>query len=147
MRSGFSRCRGFSLVSAIFLVVVLASLGAYMATMNSIQHTTTALSLQASRAWFAARSGMEWAIFFVRTNDACPTIPTSFSVAGFAVEVTGCTAYPAVEPEVRRAGAEWMDIPVHKAHVDGNLVSAPAWPAHPEWLSAFLNVLGTKIEP
>lgn len=97
MRTGFSRCRGFSLVSAIFLVVVLASLGGYMATMNSIQHTTTALSLQASRAWFAARSGMEWAIFFVRTNDACPTIPTSFPVAGFAVEVTSCTPYPAVE--------------------------------------------------
>ena len=100
MRAGFSRCHGFSLVSAIFLVVVLASLGAYMATMNSIQHTTTALSLQASRAWFAARSGMEWAIYFVRTNDACPTTPTSFSVAGFAVAVTSCTAYPAVEGAV-----------------------------------------------
>jgi protease I len=30
--------------------------------------------------------------------------------------------------------------------VDGNLVTAPAWPAHPKWLAAFLNVLGTKIE-
>ena len=35
----------------------------------------------------------------------------------------------------------------HKAHVDGNLVTAPAWPAHPEWLGKFLEVLGTKIEP
>jgi protease I len=32
-----------------------------------------------------------------------------------------------------------------KAHVDGNLVTAPAWPAHPEWLARFLEVLGTKI--
>lgn len=57
-----------------------------------------------------------------------------------------CTAYPAVAPEVRSAGGEWMDTPVDQAHVDGNLVTAPAWPAHPEWLGKFLQVLGTKIE-
>ena len=37
--------------------------------------------------------------------------------------------------------------PVDRAHVDGNLVSAPAWPAHPDWLAKFLQVLGTRIEP
>ena len=36
---------------------------------------------------------------------------------------------------------------VDKAHVDGNLVIAPAWPAHPQWLAKFLHVLGTRIEP
>jgi len=39
-----------------------------------------------------------------------------------------------------------VEIPVDKAHRDGNLVTAPAWPAHPDWLSLFLQVLGTKIE-
>jgi len=34
---------------------------------------------------------------------------------------------------------------VDQAHTDGNLVSAPAWPAHPAWLAAFLEVLGTRI--
>jgi protease I len=58
-----------------------------------------------------------------------------------------CSAYPAVGPDVKAAGGEYMDIPVHQAHVDGNLVTAPAWPAHPEWLGKFLEVLGTKIEP
>ena len=58
-----------------------------------------------------------------------------------------CSAYPAVGPEVKSAGGKWMDIAVDKAHVDGKLVTAPAWPAHPEWLAKFLNVLGTKIEP
>lgn len=58
-----------------------------------------------------------------------------------------CSAYPAVGPDVKTAGGEYMDIPVHQAHVDGNLVTAPAWPAHPEWLGKFLEVLGTKIEP
>ena len=58
-----------------------------------------------------------------------------------------CTAYPAVGPDVKSAGGKWMDIAIDKAHVDGNLVTAPAWPAHPDWLAKFLQVLGTKIEP
>jgi protease I len=58
-----------------------------------------------------------------------------------------CSAYPAVGPDVTGAGGRFMDLPVDQAHVDGNLVSAPAWPAHPEWLRKFLNVLGTRIEP
>jgi protease I len=57
-----------------------------------------------------------------------------------------CTAYPAVGPEVTAAGGEFQAIPVDKAHVDRNLVTAPAWPAHPDWISKFLKVLGTKIE-
>ncbi len=57
-----------------------------------------------------------------------------------------CTAYPAVGPDVKAAGGEWVAVPVDKALVDGNLVTAPAWPAHPEWLAKFLQVLGTKIE-
>src|SRR6185295_683948 len=46
-----------------------------------------------------------------------------------------CTAYPACGPEVNAAGGKYVEIPVDKAHVDGNLVTAPAWPAHPEWLA------------
>jgi protease I len=57
-----------------------------------------------------------------------------------------CSAYPAVGPDVNRAGGEYVDIPVNQAHVDGNLVTAPAWPAHPAWIAKFLQVLGTKIE-
>lgn len=56
-----------------------------------------------------------------------------------------CSAYPACAPEVRLAGGEFVDISVDQAHTDGNLVSAPAWPAHPAWLAQFLNVLGTQI--
>jgi protease I len=58
-----------------------------------------------------------------------------------------CSAYPAVGPDVTRAGGEYVNIPVDKAHVDRNLVTAPAWPAHPEWLAKFLKVLGTEIVP
>ncbi|MDR3763244.1 MAG: DJ-1/PfpI family protein [Acidobacteriota bacterium] len=57
-----------------------------------------------------------------------------------------CSSYPAVGPEVTVCGGNFADIPVDQAKVDGNLVTAPAWPAHPAWLAAFLKVLGTKIE-
>jgi len=57
-----------------------------------------------------------------------------------------CSAYPAVGPEVTEAGGSFVNIPVDQAHVDGNLVTAPAWPAHPAWIAKFLKVLGTRIE-
>jgi protease I len=55
------------------------------------------------------------------------------------------SAYPAVAPEVRLAGGEYADIPIDGAVTDGNLVTAPAWPAHPAWIAQFLEVLGTRI--
>ena len=67
--------------------------------------------------------------------------------AAGVLEGKSCTAYPSVGPEVKGAGAKWVDIPVDQAYTDGNLVTAPAWPAHPEWLSQFLRILGTRIEP
>jgi protease I len=55
------------------------------------------------------------------------------------------SAYPAVAPEVRLAGGEYVEVPMDGATVDRNLVTAPAWPAHPAWLARFLEVLGTRI--
>jgi protease I len=51
------------------------------------------------------------------------------------------SAYPAVGPEVVVAGGKYVDLPMMEAHVDGNLITAPAWPAHPAWLAKFLQVL------
>lgn len=67
--------------------------------------------------------------------------------AAGVVEGKSCSAYPACGPDVTRAGGTYQDIPVDQAHVDGNLVTAPAWPAHANWIAKFLQVLGTKIEP
>ena len=72
--------------------------------------------------------------------------PQILAAAG-VIEGRACSAYPAVGPEVTEAGGAYQSIPVDRAHVDGNLVTAPAWPAHPEWLAKFLEVLGTKIQP
>ena len=51
------------------------------------------------------------------------------------------SAYPAVGPEVTVAGGKYVDLPMTEAHVDGNLVTGPAWPAHPAWLAKFLRLL------
>ena len=56
------------------------------------------------------------------------------------------SCYPACAPELRAAGGEYADIAIDKAAVDKNLVTAPAWPAHADWLAKFAAVLGTKIE-
>jgi protease I len=58
-----------------------------------------------------------------------------------------CSCYPAVGPDIATAGGTYADIGIDQAHTDGNLVTAPAWPAHPAWIAQFLKVLGTKIEP
>jgi protease I len=65
--------------------------------------------------------------------------------AAGALQGYACTGYPAVGPDCRQAGAAWVETAIDQAHVDGNLVTAPAWPAHPQWLAKFLEVLGTKI--
>jgi protease I len=52
-----------------------------------------------------------------------------------------------VKPEVVACGGTWAEpsAGLDSAHVDGNLVTAPAWPAHPAWIRAFLEVLGTPV--
>ncbi len=56
-----------------------------------------------------------------------------------------CSAYPACGPDVTCAGGKYADIALDKAHVDGNLVTAPAWPAHPDWIAKFAALLGATI--
>ena len=57
-----------------------------------------------------------------------------------------CSAYPACRAEVELAGGRYADIAIDGAVTDRNLDTAPAWPAHPAWISQFLAVLGTRIE-
>jgi protease I len=66
--------------------------------------------------------------------------------AAGVLEGRTCSAYPAVGPDVTRAGGIFKNLEVDQATTDGNLVTAPAWPAHPAWLAQFLQVLGTRIE-
>src|ERR1700676_815615 len=56
-----------------------------------------------------------------------------------------CSCYPAVAPDVSAAGGTYVRLAMDQAHTSGNLVTAPAWPAHPAWIAQFLKVLGTHI--
>ena len=58
-----------------------------------------------------------------------------------------CSCYPAVSPDVTAAGGTYIETPMDQACVDENLVTAPAWPAHPAWLSAFLEILNKASIP
>jgi protease I len=55
------------------------------------------------------------------------------------------SAYPACAPEVELAGGAYAPVEMTAAIVDRNLVTAPAWPAHPAWLAKFLNVLNEHL--
>lgn len=57
-----------------------------------------------------------------------------------------CSAYPACAPEVTAAGGTYVEVEIDAAHQEGNLITAPAWPAHPAWLAKFVAKLGAKIE-
>ena len=98
------RCGGFSLISAIFLLVVVTLLGAYVATLSSNQHIAEALDVEGARAYQAARAGVDWGAWQLlqapagafRTSCDGATYATPFSQAlaglpgtlsGFAVQV------------------------------------------------------------
>ena len=90
---------------------------------------------------------LEIARYFANENKPIAAIchgPQVLVAAG-VVKGRKLTAYPAVGPDITVGGGEFVEIPVDKALVDGNLVTAPAWPAHPDWLAIFFTVLGTKI--
>ncbi len=70
---------------------------------------------------------------FASTNKPIAAICHGAQLLAAAGVINGkrCSAYPACGPEVKAAGGQYAEIPVSEAVVDGNLVTAPAWPAHP----------------
>jgi protease I len=85
---------------------------------------------------------------FVKANKPIAAICHGAQILAAAGVLKGkkCSAYPAVGPDVTQAGGTYVNLAMTEAIVDGNLVTAPAWPAHPAWLAKFLAVLGTRIE-
>ncbi len=86
--------RGFSMVAAIFLLVVLSALGTFMLTFSNTQHIASAQDIQGSRAYWAARAGLAWGIGSISaTPTACPASAAPASVNGFALTVA-CSMTP-----------------------------------------------------
>jgi len=86
---------GFLLPAAIFILVILAALGAYALNITSIQQTTSTQDVQGARAYQAARAGIEWAAYQVLSPGtmalaSCPASPSTIAVDNFSVAVS-CT--------------------------------------------------------
>ena len=84
---------------------------------------------------------------FARSHKTIAAICHGAQVLAAADVLRGrrCSCYPAVSPDIAAAGGTYVDLPMDKACVDGNLVTAPAWPAHPAWLAAFLGALEASL--
>jgi MSHA biogenesis protein MshP len=109
------RSAGVGLVTAIFLLVVLAGLGTAMLTIFTSQQASSALDEQGARAYQAARAGIEWALYLQTQGAGCPglnyptvraastsfALPDSTSLAGFVVTVS-CTQVGASDDPLRR---------------------------------------------
>lgn len=82
---------------------------------------------------------------FVKSNKPIAAICHGLQLLAVTDALSGrsCTAYPACGPEIKLAGGNYVETAIDGVHVDGNLVTAPAWPAHPAWLAAFLDVLNS----
>jgi MSHA biogenesis protein MshP len=84
--------RGFSLVTAIFLLVVIAALGTFAVTLSTTQQQSAALDVLGSRAYQAARAGIEWGAYQALQNGSCSATSTLAALpntlAGFSVAVT-----------------------------------------------------------
>lgn len=104
--STLRRCRGVGLVTAIFLLVVIAALAVAMTVIYTSQRSSSDLDLQGARAYQAARAGMEWGLFRQRRQGLCTTesfaMDPASSLAGFTVTV----ACEKIEGPVTRTGDE-----------------------------------------
>lgn len=91
---------------------------------------------------------LELTRYFMEANKPVAAICHGIQILTAANQVRGrrLTAYPAVAPEVTLAGGIFVSVGMTEVVVDANLVTAPAWPAHPKWMRTFLEMLGTKIE-
>ena len=85
---------------------------------------------------------------FAQTNKPIAALCHAAQILAAAdvLKARKCSCYPAVSPEVTRAGGVYVELPMTEAVTDGNLVTAPAWPANPAWLGQFLKVLRTHID-
>jgi MSHA biogenesis protein MshP len=99
------RSAGFTLVSVLFIVVVLAALGAAITQVSTRQHLGSAAEVESARALQAARAGLEWAAFQVLRNPAPPAAaPACFGTASF--NAAGLTNYTITVSCNRTAGTD-----------------------------------------
>lgn len=114
--NGRPQQRGISLIAAIFLLLLMAGLAAFMASIMSATHLNLAADIGGSRAYQAARAGAEWGIFQLDPNGSaaglpsCPAANTTLNIIpGHRVEVS-CEAFGNGVPPVYQEGSKKIRI-------------------------------------
>ena len=82
---------GFSIMIVVVLLVLLATIGGFLATTGTVPHVAAALSQAGVQGWFAARSGLEWAVFDALDSGSCPSAsfqPPGSAFAGLNVAIS-----------------------------------------------------------
>lgn len=97
----WSSMRGFSLITAVFLLVVISALGVFAVTISSSQQQSDTMDVLGSRAYQAAKTGIDWSIYQITNGATCatlgqPVMPAGTQLSAFAVVVT-CNAKPYTE--------------------------------------------------
>jgi len=117
-----TRQQGFSLVSAIFLLVVLAGLGVYAVRMNTMQQQTVTAGLRGAQAYQAARTGVAWGAYRALNASACAASTTltltEGAASGFRVTVQ-CTQRTHME------GAGTVHVYVFDVRAEGGTYGGP----------------------
>lgn len=139
------RGAGVGLVTAIFLLVVLAGLGTAMVTIFTSQQASSALDEQGARAYQAARAGMEWGLYMQTQGGGCPgldaatavsttsfALPANTSLQGFSVTVT-CTRLGA-------AGDPLVRFVIKATACKPSAGSCPNWSNNPDYVQRAVEV-------
>lgn len=104
--------RGASLITAIFLLLLLAGLAALMATILSATHINFAADVGGSRAYQAARAGVEWGMYQLDPNAQSAALPTCAAASGTVTAIAGysvavsCVAYPSATTVYQEGGKQ-----------------------------------------
>jgi len=88
------RQSGFALVAAIFVLVILGLLGGWILSLSNTQQISAVRDLLGTRAYYAARAGLEWGTYQALQNNSCAAagaLPNAATATGFAVQVA-CVA-------------------------------------------------------
>jgi MSHA biogenesis protein MshP len=138
--------RGFSLVTAIFLLVVLGGLGTMMVTFFVAQQQSSALDVMGSRAYQAARAGIEWAAFNVAAQPegtqwlGCAAIPDPlFGAAAAAGPLAGTLTPFTVSLTCSSAAAFEGASTIWIYDIASSAVSGGA-PGNPDYVERVINV-------
>ena len=126
-----NRQGGFSLVTAIFILVILAGLGASMVTFSTAQHSTVAMDIQSARAYQAARAGIEWGAYATLVpvpgvpGFSCPAAAASYTMTFVGTALAGFTTVVTCNSTTHTEGANTVVVSILNSTAVYGVVNTP----------------------